>query len=64
MGETIGEDATAWCATYSLRDQNKLPMAQIPHNRIIPFLLTEEDPKGHNGISDVAQLIPPAYYTK
>jgi len=38
-------------------------MAQIPHNKIIPFLLTEE-PKGYGGISDEAQLIPPAYYTK
>ncbi|MCL2651111.1 MAG: hypothetical protein FWD60_08840, partial [Candidatus Azobacteroides sp.] len=62
LGETLSDGADAWCATYSLSDQNKLPMAQIPYNRIIPFLLTEE-PKGYGGASDVAQLIPPAYYT-
>jgi len=63
LGESLSDGADAWCATYSLCDQNKLPMAHIPHNKIIPFLLTE-DPKGYGGISDVAQLIPPTYYTK
>jgi len=63
LGESLNDGADAWCATYSLGDQNKLPMAQIPHNKIIPFLLTE-NPKGYGGVSDVAQLIPPVYYTK
>ena len=61
LGETLNDGAVAWCATYSLWDQSKLPMAQIPHNKIIPFLLIG-DPKGN--ISNEALLIPPAYYTK
>jgi len=63
LGETLSDGADAWCATYTLSDQSKLPNAQIPHNRIIPFLLTEEA-YSHRGISDVAMLIPPAYYMK
>ena len=63
LGETLSDGADAWCATYTLSDQSKLPMAQIPHNRIIPFLLSG-DPANFSGISDAAQLIPPAYYTK
>jgi len=63
LGESLSGGADAWCATYSLWDQSKLPMAQIPFNRIIPFLLTDQ-PQGYGGIDDAAQLIPPAYYTK
>ena len=63
LGETLSEGADAWCATYSLWDQSKLPMAQIPHNRIIPLLITERK-EGYGGIDDAAQLIPPEYYTK
>ena len=63
LGASLSDGADAWCATYSLWDQSKLPMAQIPHNRIIPLLLTEQ-PEGYGGINDAAQLIPPAYYTK
>ena len=62
LGETLSDGADAWCATYSVWDQSKLPMAQIPHNRIIPLLLTEKN-SGSDGLSDAA-LIPPAYYTK
>ena len=63
LGETLSDGADAWCATYSLTDQSKLPMAQIPHNRIIPFLLSDE-PSRFDGISDSAQLIPPEYFMK
>ena len=63
LGETLSDGADAWCATYSLWDQSKLPNAQIPHHRIIPFLLTTL-PEGLMGIDEAAQLIPPAYYTK
>ena len=63
LGETLSDGADAWCATYSLWDQNKLPMAQIPPNHIIPLLLTDK-PQGYGNINDVAQLIPPTYYTK
>ncbi|MDR0232680.1 MAG: hypothetical protein LBI82_11260 [Dysgonamonadaceae bacterium] len=63
LGESLSDGADAWCATFSLHDQSKLPMAQIPQNRIIPFLLSEE-PQSFRGVSDVAQLIPPAYYMK
>ena len=60
------EGADAWCATYSLDDQNKLPLSCIPPGRIIPFLLTEQlkEKKFGGSITDSAQLIPPAYYTK
>ena len=63
LGESLSDGADAWCTTYALLDQSKLPNAQIPHNHIIPFLLTE-DPSKYNGATDAAQLIPPAYYTK
>jgi hypothetical protein len=63
LGKSLSEGAEAWCVTYSLWDQSKLPMAQIPHNRIIPLLITEQK-EGYGGIDDGAQLIPPAYYTK
>ena len=63
LGETLSDGADAWCTTYALLDQSKLPNAQIPHDRIIPFLLTE-DPSKYNGADDAAQLIPPAYYMK
>ena len=61
LGETLSGGANAYCATFSLWDQSKLPMAQIPRNRIIPLLLTEQTERG--GLDDAA-LIPPAYYTK
>ena len=61
--ESLSDGADAWCATYSLYDQHKLPFSHIPHNRIIPFLLSDT-PAGYGGVNDVAQLIPPAYYTK
>ena len=63
LPESLSDGADAWCATYSLYDQNKLPFSHIPHNRIIPFLLSEV-PQSYRGVSDTAQLIPPAYYTK
>lgn len=63
VSDSLSDGAEAWCATYSLWDQSKLPMAQIPHNRIIPLLLTDQ-PQGYGGIDDAAQLIPPTYYTK
>lgn len=62
LGESLSGGADAWCATYSLWEQSKLPMAQIPPNRIIPLLLLTQQPKGFGGINDAA-LIPPAYYT-
>ena len=63
LGPSLSDGADAWCGTYALWDQSKLPMAQIPQNRIIPLLLTYQ-PQGYGGIEDDAQLIPPAYYTK
>jgi len=63
LGKTLNDGADAWCATFSLCDQNKLPMAQIPHNRIIPLLITEQK-EGYGGLDDGAQLIPPSYYSK
>jgi len=63
LDDTLSDGAEAWCVTYSLWDQSKLPMAQIPHNRILPLLLTDQ-PEGYGGMDDAAQLIPPAYYTK
>ena len=63
LGETLNDGAEAWCATMSLWDQSKLPNAQIPPNRIIPLLFTEQ-PSGYGDVDDAAQLIPPAYYTK
>ena len=58
LGETLSDGADAYCTTFSLWDQSKLPMAQIPHKRIIPFLLTD------NHLTDDAALIPPVYYVK
>jgi len=63
LGESLSDGADAWCATFKLSNQNKLPMAQIPHNKIVPFLLSEQ-PKQKWSISDTVLLIPPAYYTK
>ena len=63
LPETLSDGVTAYCATYTLWDQNKLPMAHIPLNKIIPLLLTDQ-PQGYGGLDDAAQLIPPAYFTK
>ena len=63
LGETLSDGANAYCATFSVWDQSKLPMAQIPPNRIIPLLVTEQKPNYLSGLNDAA-LIPPAYYTK
>ena len=63
LPETLSDGATAYCATYSLWDQSKLPMAHIPLNKMIPILLTDQ-PEGYGGIDDAALLIPPDYYTK
>ena len=63
LPETLSDGATAYCATYPLWDQSKLPMAHIPLNNIIPFLLTDQ-PEGYGGLDDAVQLIPPAYFTK
>ena len=59
LGETLSDGADAYCATFSLWDQSKLPMAKIPQNRIIPLLVTEQDA---GGLNDTALLIPPTYY--
>ena len=61
LGASLVGDAEAWCGTYALWDQSKLPGAQIPENRIIPLLLTGQ-PEGFGGIEDDVQLIPPEYY--
>ena len=63
LPETLSDGAMAYCATYTLWDQNKLPMAHIPLNKIIPFLLTDQ-PQGYGGLDDAVQLIPPTYFTK
>jgi len=63
LGETLSDGADAYCATFSVWDQSKLPMAQIPSNRIIPLLITEQKPNYLSGLNEAA-LIPPEYYTK
>jgi hypothetical protein len=62
LGETLGDGADAYCATYSVWDQSKLPDAKIPQNKIIPILIIEQSAGG--SVSDSALLIPTAYYTK
>ena len=66
VGKTLNEEgADAWCATLSLDDQRQLPFSQIPHNQIVPLLLTEPPKKkDFGGMDDYALLIPPTYYTK
>ena len=71
LGTSLNEEgADAWCAVFSLDDQNKLPLSHIPQNKIIPFLLSEDlkerlpKRKFWGGIDGSAQLIPPTYYTK
>jgi hypothetical protein len=63
LGESLNEGADAWCATFMQLDKQskQLPLGYIPHNRIIPFFLTEKPV--YNRSADI-QLIPPAYYTK
>jgi hypothetical protein len=63
LPETLSDGATAYCATYTLWDQSKLPMAHIPLNKIIPLLLIDQ-PLGYGGLDDAAQLIPPTYFMK
>ena len=65
LGKSLSGDADAWCATFSLDDQTKLPFSIIPHNKIIPLLLSEP-PKQRIlfGLEDTAKLVPPNYYTK
>ncbi|MDR2148668.1 MAG: hypothetical protein LBE91_19680 [Tannerella sp.] len=64
LGKTLSDGADAWCSTYTLWEQSKLPMAQIPPDRIVPFLLTGERKEGYGGIDGEALLIPPVYYMK
>jgi hypothetical protein len=61
--ETLSDGVKAYCATYDLWDQSKLPLAHIPLNNIIPLLMIDQ-PEGYGGLGDAAQLIPPAFFTK
>ena len=58
------EGADAWCATFTLDDQKKLPLSHIPYNRIIPLLISEQPKLKAFGSIYCMELIPPAYYTK
>ena len=63
LDKILNDGSDSWCVTFDLYDQTKLPMAHIPENGIIPFLLSEE-PQSYGGINDAAQLIPQEYYVK
>ena len=73
LGNSLSEGADAWCVTYWLDKPSKLPLSQIPYSRIIPLILSGQ-PKQYkarsaagtllNAGKDVAELVPPAYYTK
>jgi hypothetical protein len=60
LGESLSEGADAWCATYWVKRQSQLPLGYIPHNRIIPVLLSTLPTPDNVEIA----LLPPAYYTK
>ncbi|MDR1499991.1 MAG: hypothetical protein LBI58_03325 [Tannerellaceae bacterium] len=61
LAGSLGQGATAWCATYTLEKQSSLPLGCIPQDRIIPFLLSEPPRKDQFA---AIQLIPPSYYTR
>jgi hypothetical protein len=61
IGDSLNCGADAWCVTFVLDKQQKLPFKHIPINRIIPFLMLEHPIENRFA---AIKFIPAQYYTK
>lgn len=58
--ESVAYDNETWCATFTIENQNVLPMNRISDDKIIPFLLKETPIE--NQFIQLA-IIPQKYYS-